>query len=277
MHGLGLLSAFLAIAASASELRPESLRAWDQYVALTGSRIESELEGESKFLLLDFLDPSDRARCEERIAKGEICILERKTRSEEGKPIEAPGVLIHHWYGVISLPGVDLGSVLSWVKTYEGREKFYPDVEASRLIEQNGESYRVFLRLKRTKIQTVHYNTEHEVTYSRHGEKRASSRSVATRIRQIDEAGSAKERELPPDEDSGYLFRLQSYWRFQEREGGTFVECESLSLSRDAPPATEWLVRRFIESVPRESLENALEPIREHVKPIRRDRSEPKR
>ena len=271
------LTGLLAVASSASEPRPEGLRAWDRYVALTESRIETELEDASKFLLLDFLDPSDRARCEEKIRKGEICILERETRSEEGKPIEAPGVLIHHWYGVISLPGVDLSSVLSWVKTYEGRERFYPDVEASRLIEQSGESYRVFLRLKRTKVQTVHYNTEHEVTYRSHGENRASSRSVATRIRQIDEAGSSKERELPPDEDSGYLFRLQSYWRFEEREGGTFVECESVSLSRDAPPATEWLVQRFIESVPRESLENALRPIREHVKTIRTDRSEPKR
>ncbi|HEY7697349.1 MAG TPA: hypothetical protein VIE88_02985, partial [Vicinamibacteria bacterium] len=102
-------------------------------------------------------------------------------------------------------------------------------------------------------------------------------RSVATRIRQIDDAGSAKERELPPDEDSGYLYRLQSYWRFEERDSGTYVECESVSLSRDTPQGTEWLVRKFIDSVPRESLENALEPIREHVKPIRTDRSEPKR
>ncbi len=272
---LRLLSAFLAL--GASEPGPGGLRAWDQYVAITELRIESELAAASKFLLLDFLEPSDRARCDERIRKGEICILERKTRSEEGKPIEASGVLIHHWYGVISLPGVDLDSVLSWVKTYENREKFYPDVEASRLIGRKGETYSVFLRLKRTKVQTVHYNTEHEVTYRSHGEKRASSRSVATRIRQIDEAGSAKERELPPDEDSGYLYRLQSYWRFEERDGGTFVECESVSLSRDTPPGTEWLIRRFVESVPRESLENALRPIREQVKPIRTDRSEPKR
>jgi hypothetical protein len=275
MPGLGVLSAFLALAAS--EPGPEGLRVWDQYVGLTESRIESELEEGSKFLLLDFLESSERARCEERIRKRETCILERATRSEEGKPIEAAGVMIHHWYGVISLPGVDLGSVLSWVKTYEGREEFYPDVEASRLIERKGETYTVFLRLKRTKVQTVHYNTEHEVTYRSHGEKRASSRSVATRIRQIDEAGSANERELPPEEDSGYLYRLQSYWRFEERDGGTFVECESVSLSRDAPPGTEWLIRGFIESVPRESLENALRPIREQVKPIRTDRSEPNR
>jgi len=275
MLSVGLLSGFLAIAAS--EPRPEGLRAWDQYVALTESRIESELEDGSKFLLLDFLESSDRARCEEKIRKKEICILERETLSEEGKPIEAPGVLIHHWYGSILLPGVDLGSVLSWVKTYEGREKFYPDVEASRLIEQSGETYRIFLRLKRTKVQTVHYNTEHEVIYRSHGEKHASSRSVATRIRQIDKAGSSKERELPPEEDSGYLYRLQSYWRFEERDDGTFVECESVSLSRSAPKAADWFIDGFVESVPRESLENALRPIREHVKPIRTDSSELKR
>ena len=277
MRGLGLLWSFAAAAASLSKPDPEGLRAWGHYVALTESRVESEIGDGSKFLVLDFLEPSERARCEGRIRKGEICILDRETRSEEGKPIEAKGVLIHHWYGVISLPGVDLGSVLSWVKTYEGREAFYPDVEASRLIENVGDRYQVFLRLKRSKVQTVHYNTEHEVTYRSHGAKRASSRSVATRIRQIDGAGKSRERELAPEEDSGYLYRLRSYWRFAEREGATFVECESVSLSRDTPPGTEWLIRKFIDSVPRESLESALGPIREHLKPIRTDRSEPNR
>jgi len=89
--------------------------------------------------------------------------------------------MIHHWYGVISLPGVDLDSVLTWVKTYEGREKFYPDVEASRFIDRSGETYHIFLRLKRSKVQTVHYNTEHEVTYRTHGVKRASSRPGSVR------------------------------------------------------------------------------------------------
>jgi hypothetical protein len=271
----GLISSILALALF--EPGPEGLRGWERYVELTESRIQSELEEGSKFLWLDALPSSDRARCDERLRKGEVCVLELETLTEEGKAVEAPGVLIHHWYGVVSLPGVDLDSVLSWVKTYEGREKFYPDVEASRLIEQSGETYRIFLRLKRTKIQTVHYNTEHEVTYRRHGEKRASTRSVATRIRQLDEAGSSKERELPPEEDSGYLYRLQSYWRFEEREGATIVECESVSLSRSAPPATGWFIEGFVESVPRESLENALRPIREHVRPIRTDRVEPKR
>jgi len=270
-----LISSFLALALAGPG--PEGLRGWERYVELTESRIQSELEEGSKFLWLDALPSSDRARCDETLRKGEVCVLELETLTEEGKAVEAPGVLIHHWYGVVSLPGVELDSVLSWVKTYEGREKFYPDVEASRLIEQSGETYRIFLRLKRTKIQTVHYNTEHEVTYRRHGEKRASSRSVATRIRQLDEAGSSKERELPPEEDSGYLYRLQSYWRFEEREGGTIVECESVSLSRSAPLATGWFIEGFVESVPRESLENALRPIREHVRPIRTDRVEPKR
>ncbi|HEY7698336.1 MAG TPA: hypothetical protein VIE88_07960 [Vicinamibacteria bacterium] len=275
MRGLALLSSLFAL--SSAKPGPEGLRAWELYVARTEARIESELEDGSKFLVLDFLEPSERARCEEKLRKREICVLERETLSEEGKPIEAPGVLIHHWYGGIFLPGVNLGPVLDWVRTYEGRDKFYPDVEASRLIDRNGETYHVFLRLKRTKVQTVHYNTEHEVIYQSHGDKRASSRSVATRIRQIDDAGSAKERELPPDDDSGYLYRLQSYWRFEERDSGTYVECESVSLSRDTPQGTDWLVRKIIDSVPRESLENALEPIREHVKPIRTDRPEPKR
>lgn len=261
----GLFS--LSLALTASKVDPEGLRAWEQYIARTEARMQSELEDASKFLFLDFLEPSERARCEEKFRKDEICILERETLSEEGKPIEAPGVLIHHWYGGVFLPGVSLASVLDWVKTYDGREEFYPDVEDSRLIERSGETYRVFLRLKRSKIQTVHYNTEHEVTYRSHGDKRASSRSVATRIRQLDEAGSVKERELSPEKDSGYLYRLHSYWRFEERDEGTFVECESMSLSRDTPPGIGVIVHRIIDSVPRESLESTLGPIRHNLTP----------
>jgi hypothetical protein len=262
-----LLFAALALGSSSlagAQPRAETLRAWDVYRRQTEARIQSEMSSREGFLAVDFMAPSERSRCLEEVRKGDVCVVERKTLSEDGKPIDVPYGIVHHWYGAVFVPGVTLDRVLAWLKSYDDREKYYRDVEASRLISRDGEAYHIFLRLKRTKIITVYYDTEHEVVYESHGPGRASAKSVATRIRELDKAGESGEREKSVEEDRGFLWRLDSYWRFEERDGGTFVECESLSLSRSIPAAAEWLVLKFVESVPRESLEGTLAPIREH-------------
>ena len=99
-----------------------------------------------------------------------------------------------------------------------------------------------------------------------HGSERASSRSFTTRIAEIEDAGEATESEKPVGDDRGFLWRLNSYWRFQEEDGGGFVECESISLSRSIPFGLGWLIKGCVESIPRESLENKLASIRDGVK-----------
>jgi hypothetical protein len=54
--------------------------------------------------------------------------------------------------------------------------------------------------------------------------------------------------------DSGYLWRMNTYWRYLERDGGTYIQCESVSLSRSIPAVIAWLIRPYVESVPRESV-----------------------
>jgi hypothetical protein len=265
--GLAASAALSPTLVRAQDLPADTLAAWDAYVARTEARIEDELRSKTGFLVLDFLEPAERARCEEAIRKGTICISKRETLSSESKRIDVPGGLVHHWYGSVLVPGVKLDRVLDWVQTYDDRDKFYPEVEESRLLSRRGDDFHIYLRLKRTKILTAHYATEHDVTYRRYGAARASSRSVATRIRELEDPGTERERELPPDKDRGFLWRLNSYWRFEERDGGTLVECESLSLSRPVPQAVAWLVRSFIRSVPRESLESTLLPLRDYLKP----------
>lgn len=267
----GLL--FAVIVSSAvplfAELRSETLGAWDLYTERTRERIEREVDSGEGFLGLDHLEPMERAECESRFERAEVCVLERETRTEDGKEIDVPYGRIHHWYGAVFVPEVGLDAVLEWVTAYDDRADDYEEVEASRLLSREGDEYRIFLRLKREKILSVHFNTEHVVTYERHGEGRASSRSVATRIREIERPGRSDERERPVDQDRGFLWRLDSYWRFEERDGGTLVECESMSLSRSIPAAAAWVVKSFLDSVPRESLEGTLLPIRGHLAPPR--------
>src|SRR5258706_1304378 len=166
--------------------------------------------------------------------------------------------MIHHWAGAIFIPGVTPHRVLAFVQDYNRHSKYFWDVEDWKLRSRDGDAFHIYLRFRRKKIITVHYNTEHTVIYRRHDGHRASSRSATTRIAELENPGKPDEREKPIGDDSGFLWRLNSYWRFQEADGGVQVECESLSLSRAIPGAIAWLVRSYVESVPRESLENTL-------------------
>ncbi|MGH9459824.1 MAG: hypothetical protein ACRD1X_01295, partial [Vicinamibacteria bacterium] len=172
---------------------------------------------------------------------------------------------VHHWYGSVFVPGATLEDVLLWEQDYARHEDYFDEVEVSRLISREGDVFRIFLRLRRTRVITVHYNTEHLVVYSHHGPGRATSTSEATHIRELEDVGTPREREKSSDQDRGFLWRLNSYWRFKNEEGGVIVECESVSLSRDVPQGVAWMVQSFLESVPKESLENTLLPIRTHL------------
>jgi len=224
----------------AERLKPETLRAWDSYVQATEQRIRGELERGNPFLNLN---PP---------AGGRVLIEKRKVTAK------VEGGMIHHWVGAVFIPGVTVDRVLAFVQDYNHHSKYFWDVEDSKLRSRDGDVFQIYMRFRRKKILTVHYNTEHTVIYRRHDAHRASSRSATTRIAELEDPGKPNEREKPVGDDSGFLWRLNSYWRFQEADGGVRVECESLSLSRSIPGAIAWLIRSYVESVPRESLENTL-------------------
>jgi len=54
------------------------------------------------------------------------------------------------------------------------------------------------------------------------------------------------------------MWRLNSYWRFLQRDGGVYVQLEAISLTRDIPAGLGWLVKPFVTSIPRESIEFTL-------------------
>ena len=138
------------------------------------------------------------------------------------------------------------------------------------MLSREGETFHTFRRLRRKKIITVVYNTEHMVIYRHHDTRRVSSRSFSTKIAEVAKPGTPLEREKPVGNDSEFLWRLNSYWHFQEGNGGVFVGCESISLSSRAIPfGLGWLLKGIIESVPQESLESTLTSIREGVNKAR--------
>ena len=260
----GLLVCVLPPAAAA-RLKSKTLEAWDIYISLTEERIASELTSKKGFLVQDFLPDEQTREYWEKISTGEIYVDKLETKREDRKKIDVPSGMIHHWFGSVFVPDVRMDTLLVWLQRYSDHEKYFEEVEVSKLLEREGDVFEIALRLVRKKVITVHYNTEHHVEYTHHDSVRVSSKSYSTMIAQIDNAGKQDETEMTIGDDSGYLWRLNSYWRFEEVEGGVIIECESVSLSRGVPLGFKWLVGRFINSVPRESMENTLRSIRNGI------------
>ena len=178
-------------------------------------------------------------------------------------PPALPDARIHHWVGAVLVPGVTLDRLLAVLKENAGKEsRFYDDVEQSRLLARDGDRLSVFMKLRRTSIITVTYNTEHQVEYARLTATRATARSVATRIAELEDAGTAHEREKAAGDDNGFLWRLNAYWRYEEVAGGVIVECESVSLSRSVPLLVRPVANPIVDRIARESLARTLASLR---------------
>jgi hypothetical protein len=242
--------------------RQKTLEAWESYILRTEARIGAELGSGEGFLARDFLAMNDARECQQAIWSGGVCVYRMEALDASGREISIPSGMVHHWLGSALIPDVSLDELLEWLQDYSKHEERFRDVEASRVLSRKGDRFEIFLRLRQDSIVSVQFNTEHVVEYRRHGRREASSRSVATRISQLENPGGPDEREKPEGQDSGFLWRLNSYWRFQEVAEGVVVECESVALSRSIPFAVRWLVLPFTASIPRESLESTLLSIR---------------
>ena len=184
------------------------------------------------------------------------------TRGPDDSRIDVPHGEVHHWPSSIFVPSATLDHVLVELRRPLARRDLQPDVLESRVLAREGLRSRVFLKLRRKKFVTVHYNTEHEVEYTRHNDRRASSRRVATRIAELDQAETPRETEKPIGNDRGFLWRLNSYWRYEETDRGVIIECESISLSRSIPSVVRWMVAPLIDRAARESMERTLTSMR---------------
>jgi hypothetical protein len=218
--------------------------------------------GTDRFLWVQTLqEPQQRAKLDE-LRRGAL-LIERLEMREEGKLIAVPGGLVHHWMGVVFVPGATVDRALGLLQDYDHHADFYrPAVARSKLLVRNGDDFHVFLRFFTKKVITVVVNSEHDAHFVREGPGRARSRIYSTRIAEVENPDTLQEREKPVGRDGGYVWRLYTYWRFLEGEDGTYLQCESLTLTRSIPVAFGWLIRPFVTSIRRESLEFTLETTR---------------
>jgi hypothetical protein len=259
------LNLWSVVPARAATLQPKTVKAWENYVRLTEGRINAELESADGFLIQDFLPPQEAKSCREMIVSGDICVLKMETKDEANKKPKIPAGMVHHWMGSIFVPDVELEELLSWIQNYSDHDQYFKEVERSELLSRNGDDFEIFFRLKRDKIVKLRYNTRHHVDFTHHSPVEVSSKSATIRIAQLENPDTASEREKPEGVDSGFLWRLNSYWRYKQVEGGVIVENETLSLSRGIPAAIRWLVAHYLDSIPREFMQSTLGSLRDGV------------
>ena len=238
---------------AALPLPPATLAGWAAYISTTERRVERELTSTGRFLAQDFA--SDSAAKRAALQRGAILV----DRVDASGASEVPLALVHHWRGAVLIPGARLADLLAKLQSGVPASE---DVLESRILERQADRMRVFLRVQRTKFVTVVYNTEHTVTFRRYGPARASSTSTATKIAEVESPGTSRERELEPGDDRGFLWRWNSYWRYEEVAGGVIAECESVSLSRDVPSVFSYVAGPLIRSTARESMERTLATMR---------------
>ncbi len=244
------LAALLALPVCAAELKPKTVEAFDRYIRETEQRLADSRD----FLWAD--ESADRAR---RAKAGEVVV--EPFHQKAVTPV--PGGLVHDWVGSVFIPGATLERTLAMVQDYDHHKDVYkPEVLASRVISHTGNDFCIYLRLRKSKVITVVLNTEHEVKYTPLDKTRWRSVSRTTKIAEVNNAAKPNEREMPPGTGEGFLWKLNSYWRFQERDGGTWLECEAISLTRDIPTGLGWLIEPIIRDLPKESLANTLRSTR---------------
>lgn len=248
-----LIATFVPALAQGAELKKKTVDAFDTYNRLTEQRIDREKTGPG-FLYIDELPESQRKALQQRMASGEV-VIERMKTLDNGREIDVPSGLIHHWRAIVFIPGVTLAKTIALVQDYNNHERTYaPDVTRSKLLRRDGNDFHIFYRLRRKKVITVVMDTEYDVHYEPLGTKQMASRSISSSIREIENPGQSNERAKPAGEDNGFMWRLNTYWHMEEKNGGVYIQCEAVSLSRDIPTGLGWMISPFVESVPKESL-----------------------
>ena len=240
------------------ELDRKTLEAFVAYIHNAETEMEKSLHGSGSFLWSQRLP--DRAQV---VDQGQVVA---QFWSGEG-PIKAPKGLIHDWIAAAFVPDSNIQGIFAVIQDYDNHKNTYkPEVIDSKLISRDGNDFQVYLRLLKKKVITVVLDTDHEVHYHAVDKTRWVCRSYTTRIAEVENAGSPDERVLEADIGYGYLWRLYSYWRFEERNDGVVLECRAVSLTRDVPFGLGWAIEPIIKKLPKESLINTLEASHQAVR-----------
>jgi hypothetical protein len=264
-----MAAAFMAISAAfapppsiAAQLTAQTLRAFDQYINAKEARGDRDLAAKKNFLYIDALSPDQKAQAYARLTGGQI-LVQRDEECATTGCTSMPGGLIHDWVGIVFVPGISIARALSTLQDYNRDSDYYhAEVVKSKLLAKSGDDFHIYLRLKQVHVITLVLDTQYDVRYTRIDREHEVALSRSTAVAEVDHAGTPHENDEPAgqpgDKDHGFLWRLDSYWRFYQADGGVYIQCNAVSLTRDVPVSLGWLIGSFIETIPAASLHSTL-------------------
>jgi hypothetical protein len=253
------LLAILAFAGSAVagtlELRRATVDAWQDYLRSARVQMQLRLDGERPFLWAD--ESAERAA---RLRSGEIVVAPLVGRGTQN----VPDGLVHHWIGAVFLPDASIEDVLAMVHDYDRYAQIYkPVVTASKSLGADGNDQEFSMTWQR---HVVFVNAAIQAEYHAHDATLDSHRRYsvieATRIRQIEDYRHRTEHLLPPDTGSGFIWRIHTVTRYEERDGGVYLEIEAIALSRDIPASVRWIAVPVVNRLSVSSLTTTLDQTR---------------
>lgn len=232
--------------------------AFDQYVAKVEARLARQHARETGFVA----GAEDSAKSA-RLKQGEIA-TENLMRAEAA---DADGAMLHHLRGTAFVPGATAAQFEQLLRDYgDYPSRFAPDVVRASVLSQSAYEVRAKLRYRQTNVLTVVLDATYDVHF---GQLDAEHRYLISRSRSIKEIwreGKADERALSVQEEHGFLWRQNTYWSCEERDGGLLIQIETISLTRDIPRGLGWALRPYVESVPREALDFTLTHVRDALR-----------
>lgn len=235
----------------AADLTPETKRAFDRYIQLTAQRLDHARTAQ------DFLYFKPTAEQRTKLRGGGVIVVPQQVR-DNGKDVDPPNGIIHDWLGILFMPNTTIAQVRAVLQNYDAYKNIYkPEVIDSRVTAHADDQYDIFLRLYKKQLVAVVFNTNYHVVFGEIDPQHMFVNSRSTRIAQVKDPGGSYSAEEPIGHDDGFLWALNSYWRFEQADGGVYGQLEAVSLSRDLP-AGLWWVKGLIQKFPKESMEATL-------------------
>jgi hypothetical protein len=241
----------------AVDLKPNTVEAFDRYIASTEAKMQPRWSGEH-FLWFD-----DWPDLHQQLLLGVVV-----AQPVQGNGIVTlPGGLIQDWIGAVFVPKTNLKEVLSIVQDYPRHSEVYkPDVTEVKVLSHRDNDFLIRTRVVKAKffISAV-LDIDNEIHFVPLDAKRIYSRSASQRVLEISNAGKHNEHELPFGHDRGLMWRINGYWFFEESDGGVFITCESITLTRDVPFLMAKILSPILHELPAEALKNSLEQTRKAI------------
>lgn len=224
------------------------MAAFQAYASATESRLSEQHQSPDTFLVFS-------ADKQARLRSGEV-IIEQLTPASGA---ETAGSLLHHWRGTEFVRGVRAADFNRIIRDYANYPRYFaPQVLSANLISRGRERLQATMRVRQHRGITVVMDTAYDITDGQLDPQHGYSIARSTKIAEIASPGTPSEHALSPSEAHGFLWQLNTYWSYEEQDGGLYLQIETISLTRSIPAGLKWVIGPYVESIPRESMEFTL-------------------